>query len=91
MEAWHIPFFFQYLSHRAPLDEIHDQVILVILDEEITDTRNAGVIEIQQESPFTLEPFYCLVTLSLVLKFTQQLFDCTGAVETRIDCTIDGA
>src|SRR5258708_7879218 len=54
------------------------------------DTSNAGVIEVQQESRLTLEPFYLLAALSLVLKFTQHLFNCTRAIETRIDCAIDG-
>src|SRR5258706_16278841 len=78
IEAWHIPFFFQHLSYRAPFNEVCDQVISTILDKIIMTTSNAGVIEVQQESRLTLEPFYLLATLSLVLKFIQHLLTARG-------------
>src|SRR5258708_22925000 len=55
----------KYLGQRAPINEIHDEVMPAALNEVVTHVRDTGMVQFEQEFRLALKPIDGLAALDI--------------------------
>src|SRR5690349_7590124 len=87
----HIALFFQHLTQCPSIDEIHHQVMFLLLKEEVAYTRNTGMIQVEQQGCLAAKPLDCLIEFGLILEIIQHFLDGTWPTEAGINGTVHGS
>src|SRR5260370_16031970 len=79
----------KYLGQRAPINEIHDEVMPATLNEVVTHVRDIGMVQLEQEFRLALKPIDDLAALDIApINIQHFLHRAYRIIKARIFCAI---